>query len=81
MVTKMVTSFPIRSDGGCREPIIRRMENHRPARPLGLGALAHPNGCHAMTVWLDRAGAVFAGASIAFALTGLLFPELLRWLL
>jgi hypothetical protein len=24
---------------------------------------------------------VFAGASIAFALTALLFPELLRWLL
>jgi hypothetical protein len=36
---------------------------------------------HRWATWLERAGAVFAGASIAFALTALLFPELLRWLL
>jgi len=31
--------------------------------------------------WLDRAGSLFAGISLAFAISVLFFPQLLWWLL
>ena len=31
--------------------------------------------------WLDRAGSLFAGISLAFAIAILFFPQLLWWLL
>ena len=52
----------------------RRAARRRPA----LLALADD----AMTAaWLDRAGSLFAGLSLAFAIAILFFPQLLWWLL
>ena len=31
--------------------------------------------------WLDRAGSLFAGVALAFAIAMLFFPQLLWWLL